>query len=242
VGEATRLERATHSIGGDRAELRLEAGVITIAKGATSQARPTEVTVPVDRVRSVEVRKPSRAASGWLHVAVVDGSPAPVTELAAMSDPYTIPLGGRQVAGARRLERMVADHVQRRGLPAESSGAKPRRPSSGVVLTDAPTTATRTSEARRRTATGDTAHARPVDARATDVEPTGTEPTGTEPASAEPTHVEPTGTEPASAEPTEVDPAGADLTAKLRELADLHRAGELTDDEFRRAKEAVLGA
>jgi hypothetical protein len=237
VGEATRLERATHSIGGDRAELRLEAGVITIAKGATSQARPTEVTVPVGRVRSVEVRKPSRAASGWLHVAVVDGSPAPVTELAAMSDPYTIPLGGRQVGAARRLERMVADHVQRRGLPAESSDAKPRRPSSGVVLTDAPTTATRPSEARRGTAPGDTAEARPVDARATDVEPTGTEP-----ASAEPTDAEPTDVEPADVEPADVEPAGADLTAKLRELADLHRTGELTDDEFRRAKEAVLGA
>jgi hypothetical protein len=237
VGEATRLERATHSIGGDRAELRLEAGVITIAKGATSQARPTEVTVPVGRVRSVEVRKPSRAASGWLHVAVVDGSPAPVTELAAMSDPYTIPLGGRQVGAARRLERMVADHVQRRGLPAESSDAKPRRPSSGVVLTDAPTTATRPPEARRGTAPGDTAEARPVDARATDVEPTGTEP-----ASAEPTDAEPTDAEPTDVEPADVEPAGADLTAKLRELADLHRTGELTDDEFRRAKEAVLGA
>jgi hypothetical protein len=210
VSEATRLERTTHAVAGDRAEVQLEDGVITITKAATAQARPTEVSVPIDRVRSVEVRRPSRAASGWLHVAVVDGSPAPVTELAAMSDPYTIPIVGRQVTAARRLERLVADHVQRRGLPAEETGPSPRPIPSGVVLTDAPTTAS--------TSAGPQAPPSPPPPP---------------PAAAVPAT---NGAGDAGEAPDE------DLIAKLRELADLHRSGALTDEEFRRAKQAVLEA
>jgi hypothetical protein len=213
VSEATRLERTTHAVAGDRAELQLQDGMITITKAATAQARPTEVSVPIDRVRSVEVRKPSRAASGWLHVAVVDGSPAPVTELAAMSDPYTIPIVGRQVTAARRLERLVADHVQRRGLPAEETGPTPRLVPSGVVLTDAPTTSS-------------------TSVTASEAPPTPPPPPPPPSAATPPTH----GTGDA------IDASEEDLTAKLRELADLHRSGALTDEEFRRAKQAVLEA
>lgn len=38
------------------------------------------------------------------------------------------------------------------------------------------------------------------------------------------------------------DDAGDDLVARLRELADLHEAGALTDAEFERAKARVLGS
>jgi hypothetical protein len=217
VSEATRLERTTHAVAGDRAELQLKDGVITIHKSATAQARPTEVTVPIDRVRSVEVRKPSRTSSGWLHVAVVDGSPAPVTELAAMSDPYTIPIVGRQVTAARRLERLVADHVQRRGLPPEEPGSSPGPGPSGVVLTDAPTTAS----------------------AAPTMEPSGAGPSspdgdGRSGASASSAPPPPPPPDPPAPE--------EDLTTKLRELAELHRSGALTDEEFRRAKQSVLEA
>jgi hypothetical protein len=215
VSEATRLERTTHAVAGDRAELQLEDGVITIVKSATAQARPTEVTVPIDRVRSVEVRKPSRTSSGWLHVAVVDGSPAPVTELAAMSDPYTIPIVGRQVTAARRLERLVADHVQRRGLPPEDAASSPGAGPSGVVLTDAPTTAS-TSAPTERTGAGATS-------------PGGDERPGATTASPPPP--------PPPPDPPTPD---EDLTTKLRKLAELHRSGALTDEEFRLAKQAVL--
>lgn len=218
MSEATRLERTTHAVAGDRAELQLKDGVITIVKSATAQVRPTEVTVPIDRVRSVEVRKPSRSTSGWLHVAVVDGSPAPVTELAAMSDPYTIPIVGRQVTAARRLERLVADHVQRRGLPPEDAGSSPGPGPSGVVLTDAPTTAS-ASSTTRRSGGGDSS-------------PNGDSRSGASTASAPPPP------------PPPPDPSAPedDLTAKLRELAELHRSGALTDEEFRRAKQSVLEA
>jgi hypothetical protein len=217
VSEATRLERTTHAVAGDRAELRLQDGVITIVKSATAQVRPTEVTVPIDRVRSVEVRKPSRTSSGWLHVAVVDGSPAPVTELAAMSDPYTIPIVGRQVTAARRLERLVADHVQRRGLPPEDAGSSPGPGPSGVVLTDAPTTAS-TSPTPERSG----AATSPADGGGR----AGATVTGAQPPP------------PPPGPPTAED----DLTTKLQELAELHRSGALTDEEFRRAKQSVLDA
>lgn len=211
MNETTRLQRTTHRVRGERSELRLEDGVVTIMKSATSQTGPSEVHVPIERVRSVEVRRPSRAGSGWLHLAVVDGSPAPATELAAMSDPYTIPLATRQVSAARRLERLVSDHVQRRGLPAEASGSSPGPGTSGVVLTDAPTTA----GSHRPAGVAEPAAASPM---------VGTGP-GAGPGSR--------GTD---------GPAGddEDLTGKLRELAELHRSGALTDEEFRRAKQAVL--
>ena len=38
-----------------------------------------------------------------------------------------------------------------------------------------------------------------------------------------------------------IEPAEDDLVGHLRDLADLHEAGALTDDEFRRAKQRLLG-
>jgi hypothetical protein len=200
MSDATRLERTTHAVTGVRAELQLVEGEVRIEKEAAGDGGPTSVTVPIDRVRGVDLRKPSRSSSGWLHLAVVDGSPAPSTELAAMSDPYTIPLTARHLSAARRFERMVEDHVQRRGLPPETPAARPAS-SSGVVLTDAPTTSETTPE-----------------------EPPP-----------------PASTAPPAAAAGADDPApeGA-LATQLRELAALHAAGSLTDEEFRLAKERVL--
>jgi hypothetical protein len=220
MSDATRLERATHTVGGERAELRLEDGAVTIAKEATTRGRPSSVTVPVDRVRGVDLHRPSRASSGWLHVAVVDGSPAPSTELAAMSDPYTIPITSRHLTAARRLERLVEDHVRRRGLPAEEPSTSVAT-SSGVVLTDAPTT-----------------HEAPP----TPEVPTASEvPTAAETAATPATDVEPPPYTPPGEEAGEAPAEGGALAAELRELADLHEAGALTDEEFRRAKQRVLG-
>jgi hypothetical protein len=200
MSDATRLERTTHAVNGVRAGLQLTEGEVRIEKEAAGDGGPTSVTVPVDRIRGVEVQKPSRSSSGWLHLAVVDGSPPPSTELAAMSDPYTIPLTTRHLSAARRFERMVEDHVQRRGLPPETPSTRPTT-SSGVVLTDAPTTSETAPE-----------------------EPPPPAPTA-------PATVAPDADEPA--------PEGA-LAAQLRELAALHAAGSLTDEEFRLAKERVL--
>lgn len=134
MGDTTRLERASHVVRGDRSELRLEDGRITIEKGATTQFRPTTVSFPVSEVRHATVRRPTRGASGWVHVAVVDGSPAPPSELAAAGDPYTLPLTTRGLAEARKLARMIDDHVQRRGLPSDANAETPYL---GVALTDA---------------------------------------------------------------------------------------------------------
>lgn len=120
--EATRLERTSHVVRGERSELRLEDGILSLTKQATTQERPTTVTVPIDRVRGASIEPPSPRRRGWLHLRVVDGTPTPPTELAAASDPYTLPLRARQTRSARRLARMIGDHVQRRGLPAPADG------------------------------------------------------------------------------------------------------------------------
>lgn len=134
--DATRLERASVAVQGDRAELRVEDGALTLVKDVATQSRPTTVRVGIDRVRGVTLERSTARRRGWLHLAVVDGTPAPPSEIAATSDPYTLPLTSRQVPAARRLARMIRDHVQRRGLPSDSD-REPTR-STGVLLTSAP--------------------------------------------------------------------------------------------------------
>lgn len=119
MSEATRLERASLAVPGVRSELRLDAGHITVSRHVTTQARPTEVSFPVEAVRGATLRRPQGGERGWLHVAAVGGTPAPVGELAASSDPYTLPLGSRHTRRARKLARMVERHIQERGLPAD---------------------------------------------------------------------------------------------------------------------------
>jgi hypothetical protein len=149
MAEATALERAHLTIRGVRAELVLEDGHITLSKeGAT----PTSITFAVDQVRGTVLEPGSRGGRGWIHLAVVGGTSAPPGELAAMSDPYTLPLTSRATVTARRLARIVEKHLRERGLPSEpvfaASALASGRFSSGVALTRAPGAARETIELR----------------------------------------------------------------------------------------------
>ena len=185
MADQTALERHEVVVPGERSELRLEAGRVLVHKDATTQSEPTEVAFGVDEVRGATLNPPSRGQMGWLHVSVVGGSPPPPTSLAAMGDPYTLPLTSRGLGAARRLVRMVERHVQVRGMPSEGPVLGS---SSGVVVN-------------------------PDVARAPN----------------------------APSVPPAEDRGPDDLVARLKELADLHEAGALTDEEFERAKARVLG-
>ncbi|MFA9447008.1 hypothetical protein [Egicoccus sp. AB-alg6-2] len=131
----TRLEQVTHEVRADHAELRVESGRVVIVKRTMTSDEPVVVTVAFAQVRGAELRKPTRGRSGWLHVAAVGGSPPPPSELAAASDPYTVPVTGRNLRAARRFVKLVTDHVRARGLPHESPGDGPR---SSSVLVSSP--------------------------------------------------------------------------------------------------------
>lgn len=133
----TALERAKLVVPGDRAELRVEGGRVTIDKQAPTREAPTSVEFGVDRIRGAQLRAPSRGVRGWLHLSVVGGSPAPPGELAAAGDPYTLPVTGRSVGAARRFAKLVDRHVRERGMPREV-GPTEGRLSAGVSITDAP--------------------------------------------------------------------------------------------------------
>lgn len=191
----TALERHTVVIHGDHAELRLEDGRLTMTKGSATQATPTEVTVPVERVRGVTLEAPSRGAPGWLHVSVVGGSPPPPTSLAAAGDPYTVPVGSRATGPAKRLVRMVQRHVRARGLPPEAPSVGR---SSGVVLDpQGPLTVKSTPAEVAEGPLSSLGHASQTDR--------------------------------------------VEFVQQLGELADLHATGALTDEEFRRAKQRLIG-
>ncbi len=206
--DSTRLERTSQVVRGDRSELRLENGTITMTKEATTQATPTRVTVGIEQVRNVSLERPSRGGRAWLHLGVVDGSPAPPTELAAASDPYTLPLTTRQMPAARRFARMIDDHVRRRGLPhaGDDGPALPR--SSGVIVSAPP-------EAEGPVACP-TAPPPPASLGAPPRDPRGDD-------------------------ATPQQRSGDELIGRLRELAELHRDGALSDEEFHRAKQQILG-
>jgi hypothetical protein len=154
VTDQTALERTDLVVPGDGAELRLEGGRITISKRALTQERPTTVEFGVDQVRGAQLRTSSRGSRGWLHVAVVGGSPAPPGELAAAGDPYALPLSPTSLGPARRLARLVERHIRARGMPHDE-GPNEGRLSSGVSITSAPVTADTPAEETR--ASGDPA-------------------------------------------------------------------------------------
>jgi hypothetical protein len=139
MADATALERSRLTIRGVRAVLALEDGRITLTKDGPPQA---SVTFTVAQVRGTVLEPGSRGTRGWIHIAVVGGSLAPPGELAAMSDPYTLPITTRGAVTARRLARMVEKHLRERGLPPEPafahSAAVSGRYSSGVSLTRPP--------------------------------------------------------------------------------------------------------
>lgn len=128
----TRLERASHTVRADHAELALSSGEVVITKQAITSDAPAVVRVPADRIRGADLHKPARGRPGWLHVSVVDGSPRPPTALAAANDPFTVPVTARNLGAARRFCRLVADHVRDRGLPAAVE--RPGAGSTSVLL------------------------------------------------------------------------------------------------------------
>jgi hypothetical protein len=130
---ATALERESLVIRGVRSELTLEGGLITIHKEATTQATPTEVEMATTIVRGATMETAKRGGRGWLHIATSNGSPAPVGDLAATGDPYTLPITGRNTSACRKLVKMIDKHVRERGLPGDT-GPNQGRYSSGVVL------------------------------------------------------------------------------------------------------------
>jgi hypothetical protein len=138
VSEGTALETARLVVRGDRGELNAEGGRITISKLAPTRDAPTTVEFGVDQIRGAQVRAPSRGSRGWLHVAVLGGSPPPPGDLAAVGDPYALLLTSRSVGAARRFAKLVDRHVQGRGMPSEV-GPSGGRMSSSVTVFQAPT-------------------------------------------------------------------------------------------------------
>jgi hypothetical protein len=212
VGDRTALERARLVVHGDRAELRIEDGHLTIDKQAGVAA--SSVTIDVARVRGTQLQPPKGGTRGWLHVRVVGGSPAPPGELAAAGDPYTLPLTARGVGGAWRVAKLVERHVKARGMPREDAPTEGRW-SSSVSLTSTP------PPPRPPSSNGAVSSASATSAVSGGVLPPPPPPP------------------PPAAPPP--PPSPAEFVAELRELAELRDRGALTDAEFERAKARVLG-
>jgi hypothetical protein len=197
----TGLERARLVLRGVRSDLRLEDGRMSITKEAPT---PSEITFEVDRIRGTALDAPSPVGRGWIHIAVVEGTTTPASELAAMADPYTLPITARSTGVARRLARLVDKHLRERGLPSEASlhgtPSAGGRYSAGVSLAPAPVLR--------------------------------------DPAVPEPPPPPPTS--PTREAGDQVADA-RELVSELRQLAELHASGALTDEEFERAKARVIG-
>lgn len=131
----TLLERGGLRVPGRHGELVVADGEIVISDRGANASSTGEVRAPVSQVRGATVVPARPGRPGWLHVAVVDGSPAPPGQMAAVGDPYTLILGLRNVGAARRFARAVDAHVHRRGLP---SATLTLVGSTGVSVTDAP--------------------------------------------------------------------------------------------------------
>jgi hypothetical protein len=115
---ATKLERASLRVVGPRYELQLGSARITIRKDG-GDGPPSNLTIPVGRIRATALERPSRGTPGWLHLTVVGGTPTPTSSLGATLDPYTVTITARDLPAARKLVRLVSQHIQARGLPPE---------------------------------------------------------------------------------------------------------------------------
>jgi hypothetical protein len=221
MDDATRLERTSLVVPADRCELRLEDARLTITKERPAQDGPTTVDVPISEVRGATLERPSRGQPGWLHIAVVGGTPAPTNDLGSTLDPYTMPITSRNVAAARRVVRLITQHVQQRGLPPEQEPDRGRI-SSSVTVTEGPAATSPTGAAPTPAPT-------PV--------PPPTAPAARAGSPSLPPVAAP---KTSDAEPAVEDPSA--LARTLRELADLHASGALSDEEFEQAKAKVLEA
>jgi hypothetical protein len=232
MDDTTRLERTTLTVAAEQCQLVLEDGHITIVKERAAQDATT-VAFPVREVRGATLERPSRSQPGWLHVGAVGGTPAPTGDLGAALDPYTIPVTSRNVAVARRLVRLVTDHVQQRGLPPEHTPLD-GRVSASVTVTRGPAAVSGPLPSTPPP---------PIPPPRSPSPPSPSPPASTSAETSAPTVDAPSGLD----EPEVVaeDPSDEEvedrLVATLRDLADLHRSGALTDDEFQLAKAKVLG-
>jgi hypothetical protein len=256
MAHETGLERTRLVIRGVRSELRVEDGRVTIEKEAPT---PSQVVFGIEQIRGTSLDLPSPVGRGWVHLAVVEGSTTPASELAAMADPYTLPITARSSGAARRLARLVDKHLRERGLPSEAAfaGAPPSdgRYSTGVALTSVPPPGPAQPtppEARTGTAAsaahGPRSGERPADELASDEVatdgPVSDERAFDELVSDGPVPDELVSDEVVSdevASETRGVTAARELVAELTQLAGLHAAGALTDEEFRHAKRRVLG-
>lgn len=205
-------------IKGVRAELTLEGGRFTIEREGGPASAASSRTFTIEQVRGATVEVPSLTGRGWLHIAVVSGTPAPPGEMAAMSDPYALPITKRSAGACQKLAKMVVKHLQVRGVPKDTVNDEVRIPGGRILHGPLPDGVTPTPKATRtpdRPATTDA------------------------PAAAPAPHPDPAAT-PAPA-PTPTPPAGgAELVGQLKELAELHQAGALSDEEFASAKARLL--
>jgi hypothetical protein len=251
MAHETGLERTRLVIRGVRSELRVEDGRVTIEKEAPT---PSQVVFGIEQIRGTSLDLPSPVGRGWVHLAVVEGSTTPAGELAAMADPYTLPITARSSGAARRLARLVDKHLRERGLPSEAAfaGAPPSdgRYSTGVALTSVPppgpaqpTPPEARTGAAAPAASGPRSDERPADGLAPDgLAPDGLAPDGLGSDGLGSDRVASDG--PVSdelASDTHGVTAARELVAELTQLAGLHAAGALTDEEFRHAKRRVLG-
>jgi hypothetical protein len=225
VSDATRLESSTFAVHGERAELLLGDGTVTITKQVPTQAEPIEVCVPIDRIRGASVERPSRGQPGWLHLAVVGGTSEPPTDLAAATDPHTVLVTSKNLTAARRFAKLVTDHIRRRGMPPELPEAGH---STSVTLTAAPDPAPTSAP---------TTPPPPVPPPM----PPSDGPTPPAPPSDPSPSLPATDGTASSTEPADGEVAdAAAIVGQLRELAELHESGALTDEEFERAKGRIL--
>lgn len=246
---ATALERESLVIRGVRSELTLEAGVITIRKEATTQAHPTEVKVAVPTVRGATVEAPKRGGRGWLHIASTNGSPAPVGELAASGDPFTMPIKGGNVGAARKLAKMIDKHVRERGLPGDV-GPNQGRFTSGVVVSpgvkavvNAPMV---TSPAPVDVPVAPSPARTPVATEAPSKKATAKKATPKKVAvkkavATKAPAKKATAKKATATSVTDKASLASELVGQLRELGELHKAGVLDAAEFAAAKAKILG-
>ncbi len=263
VDKQTGLEREAMVIKGVRSELRLEGGRIHIVKEATTQARPTSVEVDVRTVRGSTLEVPRRGGRGWYHIATVNGSPAPVGELAASGDPYALPITKGAVGNCKKLQKLIDRHVKERGLPADV-GPNQGRFTSGVVVSGArkPVTAPMVTvpepaaapepadepvvhvEAPASAAAAEEESAAPrkrATKKAVAKKPAQKKPAPKTAAQKKPAQKKPAQKKPAQKKPTQGKAAAAtELVSQLRELGELHAAGVLDDAEFAAAKKKLL--
>jgi len=250
------LETASLTIKGARAELRVADGIVSIHREGDTVTAPTNVEFPIGRVRGTSLEAPKRGGRGWLHVSVIGGTPAPVGEMGAMSDPYALPITSRALGGCKRLGRLVERHLQEHGLPSDR-GPNDGHYTSGVVVTRAPAADpdnASASASQPESSSGDDAAAarqraaKKAVAKKTVAKKTVAKGSGPKVVAGKPgagnasVKGRATSANDGARRPKDgsAGMAGQELVDQLRQLGELHSAGVLSDAEFVAAKQRIL--